>query len=217
MLKFYYSPGACSIAAHIALEVAGAEFTPVRKAIMKKENLSPEFLAINPQGRVPTLAVDDTIITELPAILLYVDRAFPQAGLMPTEPVAFARAMSMMAFLASNVHISLATIWRPERFSDDKTVHAALEADGMRHMQNHFALIESRLQDGQWLSGGAQPCLADINLLPFYRFGLRLELPMSIYARYSALVARAETMPAVRRVLERERVESFLSPTPAAL
>ncbi|MGL5002333.1 MAG: glutathione S-transferase N-terminal domain-containing protein, partial [Casimicrobium sp.] len=73
-MKLYYSPGACSIAAHIALEMAGAEFTPIRAAIMKGENMSPEFLAINPQGRVPTLVVGDTIITELPAILLYVDR-----------------------------------------------------------------------------------------------------------------------------------------------
>ncbi|MGL5005584.1 MAG: hypothetical protein ACRDAM_21875, partial [Casimicrobium sp.] len=118
---------------------------------------------------------------------------------------------------SSNVHISLATIWRPERFTNDKATHAALEVDGMRHMQNHFALIESRLPEGRWLSGGTEPCLADVNLLPFYRFGLRLELAMNAYPRYSALVARAETIPAVRRVLERERVESFLSPTPAVL
>jgi glutathione S-transferase len=217
IMKFFYSPGACSIAAHIALEMAQANYAPVRVAIANEENLKPEFLAINPQGRVPVLAVDDEVITELPAILLYVDRAFPAAQLMPKSALDFARAVSMMAFLSSNVHIAIATIWRPERFTDDKQAKALLETDGLRHLKAHFERIEAQLPDNGWLFNAPQASLADLNLLPFYRFGLRLDLSMAEFPRYTSLVRRAEMLPTVRRVLDREKVESFLSSKPAAL
>jgi glutathione S-transferase len=216
-MKLFYSPGACSIAAHIALEMAQADYVPVRVAIANDENMKPAYLAINPQGRVPTLAIGDEVITELSAILLYVDRVFPSAQLMPKSALDFARAASMMAFLSSNVHIAIATIWRPERFTDDTHAKAALETDGLRHLKAHFGRIETQLPDNGWLFNSPQASLADLNLLPFYRFGLRLDLRMAEFPRYAALVQRAEMLPAVRRVLDREKVESFLSSKPAAL
>jgi glutathione S-transferase len=217
LLKLFYSPGACSIAAHIALEIAQADYVAVRAAIANGENSKPEFLAVNPQGRVPALAIGDTVITELPAILFYVDRAFPKAQLMPEGAVDHARAASMMAFLSSNVHISFATIWRPERFTGNKDAQRSLEEDGLHRAKAHFELVETRLPHEGWLSNSPQPCLADLNLLPFYRFGLGLDLPMAEFSRYTSLVRRAEALPAVRRVLDHEKVESFFSPKRATL
>jgi glutathione S-transferase len=217
MLELFYSPGACSIAAHCALELAQADYRPIRVAIANGENMTPEFLKINPQGRVPALAIGDTILTELPAILLYIDRAFPSAKLMPKDPIAFAHAASTMAFLSSNVHVSIATIWRPERFTQEKAAHPALEVEGLRNLQCFFELIENRLPDCGWLSNSEQLSLADLNLLPFYRFGMRLGLAMQTFSRYTALVRNAEALPSIRKVLDQEKVESFLSPTPAGL
>jgi glutathione S-transferase len=148
---------------------------------------------------------------------LYVDRAFPEANLMPKTALDFARAVSLMAFLSSNVHIAIATIWRPERFTDDKQAKVALETDGLRHLKAHFERIETQLPDNVWLFNATQAGLADLMLLPFYRFGLRLDLRMTEFPKYTSLVQRAEMLPAVRRILDREKVESFLSSKPAAL
>jgi glutathione S-transferase len=157
------------------------------------------------------------IITELPAILLYVDRAFPAAQLMPKSAPDFALAASLMAFLSSNVHIAIATIWRPERFTADENANEMLKTSGLRNLKDHFTFIETLLPENGWTFNTPQANLADLNLLPFYRFGLRLDLPMAEFTRYTSLVRRAEMIPAVRRVLDREKVESFLSAKPAAL
>jgi glutathione S-transferase len=216
-VKLYYSPGASSIAAHIALEMAQANYQAARVAIALGENRSPEFLAINAQGRVPVLATDDALITELIAILLYVDRSFSDAQLMPKSASDFAKAVSLMAYLASNVHITVATVWRSERFTDDEHAKKSLKTNGLRHLYAQFEHIESLLPRRGWLFDPIQVSLADLNLLPFYRFGLRLELPMADFSRYTSLVQRTEALPAVRRVLDREKVVSFLSPSVAAL
>jgi glutathione S-transferase len=186
-MDFYYSPGACSIAAHIALEMTGADYQPHRVAIALEENLKPEFLAINPQGRVPTLVVNGEIIMELSAILHYLAAAHPQAKLIPADSMLFAKASSLMSFLASNVHISIATIWRPDRFFDqdaDEASKAALANAGRKHLQAHLAAIESRLPASGWLCG--QRSVADLMLLPFYRFGLRLDMDMTNFRKYTA-------------------------------
>ncbi len=212
-MKLYYSPGACSMAARIALEEAGARYEAIRVTLAEKENRKPEFLALNPQGRVPVLSVDGTVLTELPAILTYVDRKFPEARLMPADPLHHARAMSLMAFFASSVHIGFHALWRPERFSEDQANHPSIEQTAKRALMAHFGIVESRLPDLGWV-GGERFCLADINVLPMYRWGWRVGLPMQEFPRYTALVAAASTRPAVLHVLEREGIPSLLAPLP---
>ncbi|WP_290884567.1 glutathione S-transferase N-terminal domain-containing protein [Arenimonas sp.] len=87
-LTFFYSPGACSLAVHAALEHAGADFEAVKVDLRQKHPLAPDYLRLNPQGRVPTLVVDGTALTEAVAIADYLDRRFPLAGLLPAEPLA---------------------------------------------------------------------------------------------------------------------------------
>ncbi len=210
-MKLFYSPGACSLAAHIALEEAGAIFEPVRTAIIDQQHRAPAFLAKNPQGRVPVLENDGQILTELTAILLYVDQRFAAAQLMPSDPWQYAQVASLMAFLTNNVHIAFAGIWRAERFSADAATHPSLERQGRQNLLEHFSWIESKLPAQGWV-GGECFSLADINLLPFYRFGWRVDLDMRQYPRYTALVAAACERQAVQRVLHREGVATLLMP-----
>ena len=83
MLKLFYSPGACSLATHIALEEAGAEYEPVRVTLAKGEHLKPEYLAINPHARVPALVTDQGVITENVAILNLIADLFSAPGSVP--------------------------------------------------------------------------------------------------------------------------------------
>ena len=83
MLKLFYAVGTGALASHIALEEAGAEYDAVRLEFGTNDQRKPEYLAINPKGRVPALVTDDGVLTETPAILAFVAQSFPSAGLAP--------------------------------------------------------------------------------------------------------------------------------------
>ncbi len=79
MLTLYYLHGACSMAPHIALEEAGAQYTLQLVSLPKGEQQAPEYLNLNPRGRVPALRTEDGVLTENVAILTYIARSFPHA------------------------------------------------------------------------------------------------------------------------------------------
>ena len=106
MIRLFYSLGSCSLASHIALEEAGADYEAIRMDVRKWDQRKPEYLAINPKGRVPALATDRGVLTENTAILAWVAQAHPQAGLMPSDPWDFAQAQAFNGYLASTVHVA---------------------------------------------------------------------------------------------------------------
>ena len=216
-LKLFYSPGACSLATHIALEEASADFDPVRVTLAKGEHLKPKYLAINPHARVPALAIDGGVITENIAILNYITDLFGGQGAVPRgDPQAAARCNELLGWFASSVHIAFAQVWRAERFTEDASVHAAIQAGGREVLARQFAEIESLCGDG-WLVP-RELTAADSYALTFYRWGLRIGMNMSRYAGWAALCDRVVERPAVRRVLEREglRADEFAAPTELA-
>jgi glutathione S-transferase len=91
MFKLYYAPGTCARASYIALEEAGASYTAERLDFKNSQQTTPQYLAINPKGRVPALVTDRGTLTETPAILAYIAQSFPQARLVPDDPFAFAQ------------------------------------------------------------------------------------------------------------------------------
>src|SRR5476649_1707171 len=105
MLTFWFSPGSSSMATHIALHEVGAAFDARLVSLPKKEQFSPEFLALNPDAKVPTLAIDGRVLTEVAGTLFYLARRFPEARLLPTGDIeAEAQVVSWMSFIASTVH-----------------------------------------------------------------------------------------------------------------
>src|SRR5260370_33844629 len=105
MLTLYFSPGASSMAPHIALHEVGAPFEGKPLWLAKKETHTPEFLAINPEGKVPTMLIDGRVLTEVAGILFYLAKRFPAAGLLPDGDVeAEGRVVSWMSFIASSIH-----------------------------------------------------------------------------------------------------------------
>jgi len=116
-LRLFYSPGACSLVPHIALEEAGADFEPVRVTLAQGEHLKREYLAINPHARVPALAAGGGVVTENIAILNYIADLFGAEGSVPrSDPLKAARCNELLGWFASSVHIAFAQVWRAERF-----------------------------------------------------------------------------------------------------
>jgi glutathione S-transferase len=203
MLRLFYSPGACSIVSHIALDEAGADYEPVRVMLADGEQLKPEYLAINPHGRVPALATDEGVITEQIAVVNYIADRFGKQGSVPRgDASASAKCNELLGWFASTVHISFAQIFRPSRFVTEESAHDAVTKGGRAALLKHFDEIEGMCGDG-WTIGGAFTA-ADSYLLIFFRWGKRLDFDMARYPRWVALADRVLDRPAVARTLQAE-------------
>lgn len=154
MMKLYYFPGSCSLASHIALAEAGADYEAIRVDLRGGQQQTPGYLAVNPKGRVPALVTDQGILTETPAILAFIAQSFPDAGLAPLgDPFAFARVQAFNAYLASTVHVAHAHGGRGYRWADDPDAIAEMKRKMPEVMASCFDLIEREMFKGPWVMG----------------------------------------------------------------
>ncbi len=143
-ISLYFAPNSSAFAPLVLLEEADAEYRAVSISLATGEQHGPAYRAINPQGRVPTLVVDGTPIPEVVAIVTWIAHRYPGAEILPADPVDRARAYALMSWIASTVHVALAQIRRPERYADDPSIRAALEAPGRAAFAAALADLEAR-------------------------------------------------------------------------
>ena len=153
MFKFYYAPGTCALASHIALEEAGASYTAERLDFKNSQQTTPQYLAINPKGRVPALVTDRGTLTESPAILAFIALAFPNAKLVPQDSFAFAQVQSINNYLCSTVHVAHAHKMRGARWATEETSFADFKRKVPETMTACFTLIERDMLKGPWVMG----------------------------------------------------------------
>jgi glutathione S-transferase len=202
MLTLFYAPGACSIAPHIVLEEGGEKYEAKRMDLAKGEQKSAEYMKIHPLGRVPALKLDDgSPLTENTAILPFLGKRF---GLWPTEPVKEAQALSLIGFFASSVHPANAHVGRPERYTEDKSAFAGLQAMGKKTYYEYMKQIDGMYARREWLSD--KYSVLDPYAFVFYVWGVRREQPMAQLKHYSAFKDRMLKRPAVQRVVADESV-----------
>jgi len=208
-VKLFYSPGACSLAPHIALEETGGPYVPVLVSVAKGEQRQPDYLKINPKGRVPALADGDLVITENPAVLYYIAQKFPDAGLWPRSLAARARALEWCAFIASGVHVAFAHIRRVERYATTEQGKADVVAKGRISAREHWEMVERKLGDEPW-GAGADYSIADPYLLTFWTWGRGQVLGYDMakdFPRWTTHARRMAQRPAVQRAFAREGLE----------
>jgi glutathione S-transferase len=203
MLKLYYSPGACSLVPHIALEEARANFVALRIPIADGGHLRPEYLAINPHARLPALGTCGGVITENIAVLNFIADEFGTAGSVPRDnPYDAARCNELLGWFSSSVHIAFAQVWRGSRFTEDEKLWKALEAGGRKVLARQFDEIEALCVD-EWLVPGRFTA-ADSYALTFLRWAKRIGFDIGRYPQWAALAGRVLERPATKRALERE-------------
>jgi len=203
MLKLFYSPGACSLASHIALEEAGAPYELMRLNFKADDQRKPEYLKVNPKGRVPALVTDRGILTESPAILAYIAQAYPAAKLAPTDPFDFARAQAFNSYLCSTVHVSHAHRVRGNRWVDDPAAIKEMQRKVPETVGAAFALIENGMLEGPWVMG------KDYSICDGYLFTMAQWLEgdgvdLSKLPRVMEHRVRVAERPAVKRALAQE-------------
>jgi glutathione S-transferase len=186
MLKLYFSPSASSLATHIALIECAANFQLEPRFLSKQETRTPDYLAINPDGKVPALITENgRVLTEVAAILYYIARKYPAAALWPEGDIeSEAEAISWMSFTGSTVHGS--------------------RAKGPEHVANAFAVANQKLDDRQWAIGKFS--IADIHLFRVYwRFRPEMDAVPGTYPALEAHHDRMLARPAVQKALAVEK------------
>lgn len=154
MLKLFYTPNTCALASHIALEEAGAGYETVRLDFATADQRQPDYLAINPKARVPALVTERGVLTETPAILVYIAQRFPQSRLAPLDdPFALAEIQAFNSYLCSTVHVAHAHRMRGYRWVDDEAAIAAMQRKVPQTVGDCFRLIEREMFRGPWVFG----------------------------------------------------------------
>lgn len=210
-LKLYFAPGACSFVPHALLEAAGAPFEPVMVKLHKGEQQSPEYLRLNPHGQVPVLVDGDVVITQILAIVGYLDAKFPAQHFLPADPLARTRTMETLAWMNNTVHPTFTHIFMPQKFSDQPEVQAALKPYNTQLFRGMLgelqALVKAAAAKGQpWLSGERFGPL-DAYSLTLARWGTIAGITPEEHPELWAFVQKVAAEPAVARVMERERLQ----------
>jgi glutathione S-transferase len=191
MLTLYFAPGSSSMAVHIALHEIGVAFECRPLSFKNGDLRAPDFLALNPEGKVPVLLVDGRPLTEVAAILFYLAKRFPDAKLLPRDdPEAEAQALSWMSFIASTLH--------PAR------------QRGLDYAKEVYGIADRRLGDG-WALG--RYSIADIHLFRLYwRLANSLHPAPETFPSLTAHYARMMARPAVQRTIETEAAIGYELP-----
>jgi glutathione S-transferase len=154
MIKLYYAVHTCSLASHIALEDAGADYSTVRISFAAEEQRKPEYLAINPKGRAPALVTDKGILTETPAILAFIAQSFPRARLAPLDdPFLFAQVQAFNSYLCSTLHVAHAHRMRGYRWADEPAAIEAMQRKVPESVASCYWLIEHKMLGAPWVMG----------------------------------------------------------------
>ncbi len=193
MLTLYFSPGSSAMATHIALHEVGVPFERRLVSLAKGEQHLPEYLAVNPEGKVPTLLVDGLKLTEVAATLYYLARRYPEAGLWPQGGLeAEAEAISWMSFIAATIH--------PAR------------RIGLERWREVFKIADPKLGPNEWAVGGHYS-IADIHLFRLYwRFKTTTAPAAGEYPSLDAHFERIMARPAVKQTIEIESAIGYNLP-----
>jgi glutathione S-transferase len=207
MLKLYYAPGTCALASHIALEEAAANYEAIRLSFKTEDQKKPDYLKINPKARVPALVTDRGVLTETPALLIYIAQTFPAAKLAPLDdPFALAKVQAFNSYLCSTVHVAHAHRMRGTRWTDDAAAIESMKKKVPQTVGDCFALIEREMFQGTWVMG------KDYTVADGYLFTLTQWLggdgvDINKMPKIAEHFRRVGERPAVRKAVEDETRE----------
>jgi glutathione S-transferase len=154
VITLYYAADTCALAAHIVLEEVGASYQTRRIDFATAEQTKPDYLAVNPKGRVPALATDHGILTETPAILLYLAQMVPGLRLAPLDdPWALAKVQEFNLYLCATLHVAHAHRMRGYRWADDPATWTAMQRKVPQSVGACYDLIEQDMLKGPFVMG----------------------------------------------------------------
>ena len=203
MLTFYYAPASCALATHLALEFAGAPYEPRRLDFKQQQQRSPEYLKLNPKGRVPALVTDRGVLTETPALLHFIAQSFPEAQLAPLDDAfLLAKVNEFNSYLCSTVHVNHAHKGRGYRWvdADDTAAIEAMKKKVPQTMTECFTLIEEQMLRAPWVLG-ERFSTSDLYLYTISRWLESDGVDANRFPKVVDHMRRMEAMPQVQKVV----------------
>ena len=205
MLKLHYAPSTCALACHIALEESGTDYELLTVDFSQHEQTSAAYLAINPKGRVPALVTERGVLTETPAILLFIAQSYPQARLAPLDdPWQLARVQAFNSYLCSTVHVAHAHRMRGYRWADEPSAIEAMVRKAPQVVFACFELIERTMFEGPWVFGD-EYTIADAYLFNLSQWWEGDRVDARRLPRLAEHRLRVSERAAVQRALAAER------------
>lgn len=210
-VELYFAPGACSFVPHVGLEIAkaatGRDYTPRLVKLHKGEHLAPDYRAMNPDAQVPLAVVDGKPLTQIVAICDWIDRANPEAKLLPADPWARAQALSQLAWMNNTVHPTFTHVFMPQKFAESEAARADIKSTAVETFRKLLARLEASAKAASPWMLGAQLSFADAYAFTLLRWGGYAGIDPDGYPALRAFVERVMSQAPVAVVLERERVK----------
>jgi len=201
-LELYFAPGACSFVPHAGLEAiraaSGQEFTPKLVKLHKGEHKTPEYLQMNPNGQVPALVVDGKPLTQIVAICDWLDRSFPQAGLLPKDAWARSQALSQLAWMNSTPHTTFTRVFFPERFAESEAARTEVKQKAAETFRGYLEQLQKAAGFG---------VLSDAYAFTLLRWGGYAGIDPDSFPALKKRVEAAMTTAPMAAALERERTK----------
>lgn len=202
MLTLYATPGACSLAVHIALREAKTDFELVKVDLKaKRTEGGDDYRAINPNGKVPALKLDSgEVLTENAVLLQYVADQAPAANLIPASgTLERYRALEGLNFIATEIHKGFGPLFQPNTPEDYKPIV-------LQTLPDRFAYLDRRLEGRSFLLGD------QVSVLDFYcfvmgRWAKAMKVDVSGCGRLRDYWDRMAARPAVRAALDEEGLD----------
>ena len=202
-LTLTYAPIACSLVPYILLTEAGAAFDTQAVNLGAGEHHGAEYLRLNPKGKVPALIIDGQVLTENVAIQIWIARQFPQAQLLPADPLDYMRAISVMAWCAAGIHPKLTQQQRPERYCDLPGSADNVRAHGSHSLFELYDIAEGMLAGREWFFDRFS--CADAYFYWCFRRGSLFKSDVSGFKHCMAHMQRMEQRPSVQKLLAYEK------------
>ena len=210
-LKLYFAPGACSFVPHSLLETTGAPYEPVMVKLHKGEQNEAPFRTINPRGQVPVLVDGDVTVTQILAIIQYLDARFPEQQLLPRETLARTRVLETLAWMNNTVHPTFTHVFMPHKFAGTPEAQAEIKAFNTKVYAGLLGEIEAMAQSaaarGQPWLGGERLGPLDVYALTLLRWGGFAQIDPTRFEALWAHVQKVAQQPGVARAIERERLQ----------
>lgn len=203
-MKLYFSPGACSMAAHIVLEEIGAKYEAVKVDLAKKTTPEGDFNQINPKGYVPALKMDNgEVLTEDSVIMQYLADQKPEAGLIPKGGMERYRLLETLHFVSTEIHKGFSPLWAADRIFQDKAAAEQMKKATIDRLHSRFNLVEKMLSEKPYLTGD-KFTIADAYLFTVMNWSRVHNLSMSQWPKTEAFLKKVSERPSVQKVLKAE-------------
>jgi len=202
-LILHYAPVACSLVPYVTLTEANAPFEVRPVNMGKRQQMTADYLKINPKHKVPVLVIDGEPLSENVAIQQWIHRNYPAAKVLPADPMKELKAISLMAWCASGIHPYLGIYNTPTRVCDLAGSEETVKRCSAKMVYETFKIADEMLAGREWFFDHFTA--PDAHFFWCFRRGVQLKLDTLQFKNCTAHFERMQKRPSVQKVLAFEK------------